>query len=171
MKLGRDKVQAWLDEVSPGSSTVRLAALADLPRLRVKQHLARGNIAPATIAAISRGLGLDPLTQLACFNAFADLTPASPSDGERPGFISSPGLFRACAQRLENQPMAEARLGTGGYDLAALYWFNLANDGALRTRIADDLGVKGSVRLGNRKLLVNLDLKTLASRADLDSAS
>jgi len=141
LKLGRDEVQAWLDEVSPGTGSVRLAAVADLPRLRVKQQLVRGNVAPATIAAISRGLDLDPLTQLSRFAVFADLVPSSPDTGEMPGFISSPGLFRASAERLENQPVTETQLGPESYDLAALYWFNLANDGALRARIADELGV------------------------------
>lgn len=141
MKLGRDEVQAWLDEVSPGTGSVRLAALADLPRLRIKQQLARGSVAPATIAAISRGLDLDPLAQLTRFERFADLAPSSPAGGEMPGFISSPGLFRACAQRLEKQPVSEELLGAEEFELAALYWFNLADDGALRARIADELGV------------------------------
>lgn len=144
MKLRRDEVQAWLDEVSPGTGSVRLATLAGLPRLRVKQQLTRGNVVPATVVAISRGLDLDPLTQLTRFEIFADLVPSSPSVGEMPGFISSSGLFRACAERLENQPVTEAQLGPESYELAALYWFSLANDGTLRARIADELGVNQS---------------------------
>ncbi|MGP5703782.1 hypothetical protein [Glutamicibacter arilaitensis] len=141
MMLGRDEVQAWLDEVSPGTGSVRLATLADLPRLRVKQQLARGNVAPATIAAISRGLDLDPLAELTRFEVFADLVPSSPAPEEMPGFISSPGLLRTSADRLENRPVAEVHLGSERYELAALYWFNLASDGALRARLADELGV------------------------------
>lgn len=43
MKLGRSEVQAWLDEVAPGTGFVRLAQVANLPRLRVTQQVGRGN--------------------------------------------------------------------------------------------------------------------------------
>lgn len=75
MKLGRSEVQSWLDEIAPGAGLVRLAQIAGLPRLRVTQQVRRSSVAPATIAAISRGLGLGPLAELSKFRGLRKIVP------------------------------------------------------------------------------------------------
>lgn len=95
VKLSRSEVQQWLDEVAPGTGLVRLAQLAALPRLRITQQVSRGSVLPATIASISRGLGLKPLAELAKFKDFDHLVAGSPTREELSAFIPTDALLEA----------------------------------------------------------------------------
>lgn len=141
VKLGRSEVQSWLDAVAPDTGLVRLAQIAGLPRLRVTQQVSRNSVAPATIAAISRGLDLQPLAELSKFPQFSGLVPASPAADEIPAFIPTAGLLQATVHRLKSVNTDEAELGEEFYDQLALNWFALADDGNLRTHIHQELGI------------------------------
>ena len=141
MKLGGPEVQSWLDAVAPDTGLVRLAQLAGLPRLRVTQQISRGSVAPATITAIARGLGLEPLTELSKFSQFSGLAPASPAADEIPAFIPTPGLLQGTVHRLKSVITDEAELGDKTYDQLALHWVTLADDGNLRSHIHQKLGI------------------------------
>ncbi|MGP4968892.1 hypothetical protein [Glutamicibacter ardleyensis] len=141
MKVGRSEVQSWLDAVAPGTGFVRLAQLSGLPRLRVTQQVSRGSVAAATIAAIARGLDLDPLTELARFHEFADVVPATPFDDEIVAFIPTAGLLQAAVHRLKSVTTDESELGDETYDHLALNWFVLADDGNLRAHLQQELGI------------------------------
>ena len=141
MKLGRSEIQSWLDAVAPGTGLVRLAQLAELPRLRVTQQVSRGSVAPSTVSAIARGLGLDPLTELRRFEQFTHLTPSTPTATELAAFIPTSGLLQAIVHRLNSVITAEADLGDENYEHAAMYWFAYADDGNLRAHIHQELGI------------------------------
>lgn len=141
MKLGTTEVQPWLDDVAPGHSLASLAQVADLPRFSVAQQIRRGNVAPSTIAAIARGLQLDPLTELSRFEAFAGVSPGSPSLQEIAAFIPTPELLQATVHRIRVVKTGEIDLGDEFYDRLPLNWFDLADDGNLRSYIQQDLGV------------------------------
>lgn len=141
MKIGRAEIQSWLDAVAPGTGLVRLAQLAELPRLRVTQQVSRGSVAPATIAAIARGLHLDPLSELTRFPQFSSITPASPVADELPSFIPTPDLLQSTVHRLKSVTTDEADLGDEFYDHVALHWFDCADDGNLRAHIQQELGI------------------------------
>lgn len=98
-------------------------------------------MAPATIAAIARGLNLDPLAELARFEAFAGVSPGSPSPQEIAAFIPTPELLQATVNRIKVVKTGEAELGNEFYDRLPLNWFDLADDGNLRSYIQQDLGV------------------------------
>lgn len=141
MKLDRAEVQSWLDVVAPGTGLVRLAQLAELPRLRVTQQVSRGNVAPSTITAIARGLGLDPLDELTQFREFANITTSAPAANEIAAFIPTAGLLQGTVHRLNSETVNEAELGEESYDHLALHWFDCADDGNLRAHIQLQLGV------------------------------
>ncbi|MGP4969025.1 hypothetical protein [Glutamicibacter ardleyensis] len=141
MKLGRAEIQSWLDAVAPGTGLVRLAQLAELPRLRVTQQVSRGSVAPSTASAIARGLGLNPLTELRRFEQFTNLTPATPSPDEMPAYLPTPGLLQAVVHRLNSEHTHESDLGDETYEHAAMYWFACADDGNLRAHIQQELGI------------------------------
>lgn len=141
MKLGRSEVQSWLDAVAPDTGLVRLAQLAGLPRLRVTQQISRGSAAPATITAIARGLGLEPLTELSKFPQFPGIVPSSPAADEIPSFIATAGLLQSTVHRLKSVTIDEAELGDEFYDHVALHWFDCADDGNLRAHIQQELGI------------------------------
>jgi hypothetical protein len=141
VKLGRSEVQPWLDEVAPDLGFVRLAQIAQLPRLRVTQQVGRGSVAPSTIAAIARGLKLDPLTELSRFQVFAGLSSGAPSPQEIAAFIPTPALLQATVHRLTAVKTEESELGNEFYDRLPLNWFNLADDGNLRPYILQEVGV------------------------------
>lgn len=141
MKLGRSEVQQWLDEVAPGTGLVRLAQLAALPRLRITQQVSRGSVLPATIASISRGLGLEPLAELAKFESFEHLASGSPSREELSAFIPTDALLQATVNRLRMAKTLEEELGSESSEDLALNWFALADDGNLRTFLQSELGI------------------------------
>lgn len=141
MKLGRSEVQSWLDAVAPDTGLVRLAQLSGLPRLRITQQVSRGSVAPATIAAIARGLGLDPLAELSKFPQFSGLVPSSPAADETPSFFATHSLLQGTVHRLKSVITDEAEIGDEFYDHVALHWFALADDGNLRAHIQQELGI------------------------------
>lgn len=141
MKLGRSEVQQWLDEVAPGTGLVRLAQLAALPRLRITQQVSRGSVIPATIASISRGLGLEPLAELAKFKGFDHLVSGSPTREELSAFIPTDALLQATVNRLRMTKTLEEELGSESSEDLALNWFVLADDGNLRTFLQSELGI------------------------------
>ncbi|PCC27255.1 hypothetical protein CIK76_17820 [Glutamicibacter sp. BW80] len=144
MKLGRAEIQSWLDAVAPGTGLVRLAQLSNLPRLRVTQQVGRGSVAPSTVSAIARGLGLDPLTELRRFEQFINVIPGTPSPDEMATFIPTPGLLQAMVHRLNSVVTTEDELGDETYEHAATYWFACADDGNLRAHIQQELGIAQS---------------------------
>ena len=144
MKLGRSEVQSWLDAVAPGTGLVRLAQVSNLPRLRVTQQVSRGSVAPSTVAAISRGLNRDPLTELSRFQEFSHIVPAMPTATEMAAFIPTPGLLQAMAHRLNSVVTTEDELGDETYEHAAMYWFACADDGNLRAHIQQELEIAQS---------------------------
>lgn len=141
MKLDRAEVQSWLDAVAPGTGFVRLARLSGLPRLRITQQVSRGSVAPSTIAAIARGLALDPLSELTKFQEFTSITTSAPAPSEMAAFIPTAGLLQATVHRLNSATVNEAELGDETYDQLALNWFACADEGNLRAHIQQTLGV------------------------------
>lgn len=141
MKLGRSEVQSWLDAVAPDTGLVRLARLSGLPRLRITQQVSGGSVAPATIAAIARSLGLDPFRELSKFPQFSNIVPASPVADEITAFIPTPGLLQVISHRLNSGMADEIELGDETYDQVALNWFALADDGNLRAHLQQELGI------------------------------
>lgn len=141
MKLGRAEVQSWLDEAAPGTGSVRLAQQSNLPRLRITQQVNRGSVSPATIVAIARALGLDPLGELVRFPAFSGISPGTPSAKEMVAFIPTAALLHATANRLNDVLTDESELGNEFYDHLPLNWFDRASDGNLRNYLQQELGV------------------------------
>lgn len=141
MKLGKTEVQPWLDVAASGHSLASLAQLAELPRFSVAQQIRRGNVAPSTVAGIARGLKLDPLRELSRFQAFAGISPGSPSPQEIAAFIATPDLLQATVHRIKVVKTEETELGNEFYDRLPLNWFDLADDGNLRAFIQQNIGV------------------------------
>lgn len=144
MKLSRSETQAWLDDVSSGSSLSRVTELAGIPRFRVAQQLTRNSVAPSTITAIARGLGLSPLNQLSRFQDFSNLSGENPTIAEIPTFVQTAPLLEATANRINQVNTDEAQLGNEYYGLASLHWVNAADDGGLRAYLQEHLKISQS---------------------------
>lgn len=141
MKLSRSEAQAWLDDVSSGSSLSKVTELAGVPRFRVAQQLTRNSVAPSTITAIARGLNLNPLNELTRFQEFSNLSGENPTAAEIPAFIQTAPLLEATANRINLVKTDEAQLRNEFYDLTALYWVDAADDGGLRAYLQEHLRI------------------------------
>lgn len=141
MPLPKPDVQRWLETVAPKVGMTRVALDAGLPRLRVVQQLHSGSVAEATVVAIARSKGLDPLETLASFPAYASLCPASPAPHEAMSLIGAGPLLRAAGARVDGLQVREDELGPIHFEGSSRQWFAACDDGTLRERTASELGL------------------------------
>lgn len=144
MPLPKHDVQRWLDAIAPKEGMTRLALNAGLPRLRLVQQLASGNVAEATVSAVARSRGLDPVVVLASFEPYAALRRAQPSRAEALALIEAGRLLRAAGSKLEGVDAPESELGSPAFEGASRQWFVACDAGALRETIAATLGLSRS---------------------------
>lgn len=144
MTLPKHDVQRWLGAVAPQEGLTRLALDAGLPRLRLVQQLSSGNVAEATISAVARSRGIDPLAALASFGPYSALRPAHPTPSEALALIEAGRLLRAAGAKLEGADVPEAELGPAVFEGASRQWFIACDTGSMRESIAATLGLSRS---------------------------
>lgn len=144
MPLPKHDVQRWLDAIAPKEGMTRLALNAGLPRLRLVQQLASGNVAESTVSAVARSRGLDPLIALASFEPYAALRRARPSRAEALALVEAGRLLRAAGSKLEGVDAPESELGSPAFEGASRQWFVACDAGSLRETIAATLGLSRS---------------------------
>lgn len=144
MPLPKPDVQRWLEAVAPKEGMTRLALDAGLPRLRLVQQLSSGNVAEATVSAVARSRGLDPLEALASFSPYKALRLSRPSPAEALALIDAGRLLRAAGLKLEGVGADELDLGPVVFEGSSRQWFAACDNGSMRETVASTLGLSRS---------------------------
>lgn len=152
MPVSAKAFQRWLQGIAPDASTADVCRVSGIKRTTLAQQLVRGKVAEATVVAISRAYGLNPVSALAGFDAYRSLAvpPQPPTHGELVSQVSTPDLLRAVLARTMDDPGAAAgtRSAAGPPPLtpaphatSVRNWVDAIDDGELRHRVSAATGV------------------------------
>jgi hypothetical protein len=144
----------WLQELAPGRSAADVCRRSGLKRSTLAQQLVRGKVAEATVVAIARAYGENPVLGLARFTPYQDLasSTAAPTDAELLSQVSTPRLLEELLVR--SGELAESTRGAGAALPAATegaecsscepdvrHWVDAIDDGDLRQRVSEATGI------------------------------
>jgi hypothetical protein len=164
MPIPAKAFQRWLHGVAPETSTSDVCRAAGIKRTTLAQQLVRGKVAEATVVSISRAYHVNPVSALAGFEAYSQLSgpQRQPTRSGLVSQISTADLLRALLLRGvgERGGLAESGLGEPGIPDAALPgrgrqtalgppphatsvrdWVEAIDDGELRHRVSTATGI------------------------------
>lgn len=144
--------QRWLQGIAPDVSTADVCRVSGIKRTTLAQQLVRGKVAEATVVAISRAYGVNPVGALAGFDAYRTLAGPlqPPTHGELVSQVSTPDLLRAVLARTAEDPAETAgtrsvagtrRLTPAPHATSVRNWVDAIDDGELRHRVSAATGV------------------------------
>ncbi|WP_077490811.1 hypothetical protein [Sinomonas mesophila] len=143
----------WLQELAPGSSAADVSRLSGVKRSTLAQQLVRGRVAEATVVAVARAYGQNPVLGLARFEPYRELavSVAPPTDAELLSQVPTARLLHELLVRGEHAggpPAAEpvGALPQAGAAPAAgeptvRQWVEAIDDGELRQRVSHASGI------------------------------
>lgn len=101
MSVSAKNFQQWLTAVAGSTSQAAVCRAAGIKRSTLAQQLVRGRVSVATVAAVSRSLGLPVVASLAGFPQFSDLASGikEPTQAELLSQISDADLLREILNR------------------------------------------------------------------------
>ncbi|MFJ5862522.1 hypothetical protein ACIQCM_13975 [Pseudarthrobacter sp. NPDC092439] len=144
--------QRWMQGIAPDASTADICRVSGIKRTTLAQQLVRGKVGEATVVAISRAYGVNPVAALAGFDAYRSLAGPwqAPTHGELVSLVSTPDLLRAVlARTAEDSAEAAGPHGPGGppsltpapHSTSVRNWVDAIDDGELRHRVSAATGV------------------------------
>ncbi|GAB3269866.1 hypothetical protein GCM10027449_04350 [Sinomonas notoginsengisoli] len=143
----------WLQELAPGRSAADVCRRSGLKRSTLAQQMVRGKVTEATVVAIARAYGENPVVGLARFAPYKDLaaSTAAPTDAELLSQVSTSRLLTELLVR--SGELAELRAGPSGAHIPhdrldcttcepdVRHWVDAIDDGDLRHRVSDAAGI------------------------------
>lgn len=153
----------WLQELAPGRSAADVCRQSGVKRSTLAQQMVRGKVAEATVVAIARAYGENPVLGLARFTPYTDLAASTmvPTDGELLSQVSTPRLLEELLTRSGGHPIGGHPVGghpmaapdptaapdsTAGVDCTTCesgvrHWVDAIDDGDLRQRVSEAAGI------------------------------
>lgn len=147
MSVSAKNFQHWLTSVAGSTSHAAVCRAAGIKRSTLAQQLVRGRVSVATVAAVSRSLGLSVVTSLTEFPPFADLSVGmqAPTHAEALSQIADADLLQEILYR---QVAAESLTATPSLTLSApphsssvRSWLDAIDSGELRQKVARQVGI------------------------------
>ena len=174
MPLPAKAFQRWLQGIAPDVSTADICRVSGIKRTTLAQQLVRGKVAEATVVAVSRAYGMNPLEALAEFDTYGALAGPlePPTHGELISQVSTPDLLRAVLARgIGNATetagprgmAAPPSLTPAPHATSVRNWVDAVDDGELRHRVSAATGVAPqnfSAQLTANRLTPELALAT-----------
>ena len=155
----------WLQELAPGSSAADVSRLSGVKRSTLAQQLVRGRVAEATVVAVARAYGQNPVLGLAHFEPYRELAAsvAPPTDAELLSQVPTARLLHELLARGQHagdlaaagvEPAATAsaaeQVGAATIRVDAAptvgeptvrQWVEAIDDGELRQRVSHAAGI------------------------------
>lgn len=146
----------WLQELAPGSSAADVSRLSGVKRSTLAQQLVRGRVAEATVVAVARAYGQNPVLGLAHFDPYRELAAsvAPPTDAELLSQVPTARLLHELlvrgqhAERTTAVPATVASPAPATVDAAPAageptvrQWVEAIDDGELRQRVSQAAGI------------------------------
>lgn len=141
----------WMQELAPGISAADVCRRSGVKRSTLAQQMVRGKVAEATVVAVARAYGENPVLGLAHFAPYQDLaaSTAAPTDAELLSQVSTSRLLAELLVRSGELAHAPSGLGPtahGGLECAncepdVRHWVDAIDDGELRQRVSEVAGI------------------------------
>ena len=143
----------WLQELAPGSSAADVSRLSGVKRSTLAQQLVRGRVAEATVVAVARAYGQNPVLGLARFEPYRELAAsvAPPTDAELLSQVPTARFLYELlvrGQRAGGPPATVAGGAPAPVDaspaageLTVRQWVEAIDDGELRHRVSHAAGI------------------------------
>ncbi|MDQ0261873.1 hypothetical protein [Sinomonas atrocyanea] len=142
----------WLQELAPGNTAADICRRAGLKRSTLAQQLVRGKVAEATVVAVARAYGENPVLGLARFAPYGDLasSTATPTDAELLSQVSTARLLEELLVRGGELPAvppashpgpARAESECSSCEPDVRQWVDAIDDGDLRQRVSEATGI------------------------------
>ncbi|MDI3195319.1 hypothetical protein QK290_12860 [Pseudarthrobacter sp. AL07] len=151
MPIPAKAFQRWLHGIAPNTSTSDICRVSGIKRTTLAQQLVRGKVAETTVVSISRAYNVNPVSALAAFDAYSQLTDTRPpTRPELVSQISTTDLLRAVLARSVADPGGEpavaAPAGSSALEPAphatsVKNWVEAIDDGELRHRVSAATGI------------------------------
>lgn len=136
----------WMQELAPGKSAADICRRSGVKRSTLAQQLVRGKVPEATVVAVARAYGQNPVLGLARFDPYRELaaSTAPPTDAELLSQVPTARFLRELLVRSgELAPNGTHPVsGAPGHpDAAVRQWVEAIDDGELRQRVSIASGV------------------------------
>ena len=141
MTVSAKEFQQWLDAVAGSTSHAAVCRAAGIKRSTLAQQMVRGRVSAATVAAVSRSLGL-PVASLSAFPEFNDLATGAkePTDAELLSQISDTDLLAEILNRNaiaeNNSPPHPILLTPAPHRSSVRAWLDAVGTADLRQKVA-----------------------------------
>lgn len=139
--------QRWLQAAAPSASMADISRMSGIKRTTLAQQLVRGKVAESTLVSVSRAVGINPVTALGYFDAFADLRKEQPPRPEElVSQIATTDLLHAViARSIPDDPGAppvpQPPLIPAPHATSVRNWVDAIDDGELRHRVSAATGI------------------------------
>ena len=161
--------QNWLSGVAGTTSHAAVCRAAGIKRSTLAQQLVRGRVSIATVAAVSRSLGVPVVESLTVFPNFTDLAGGmlQPTDAELLSQISDDDLLqeilnRSAAANSFSEP-ADVHLSPPPHRSSVRAWLDAIDTGELRQKMARQGAIAPqnlSAQISANRLKAELALET-----------
>ena len=147
MSVSAKNFQHWLTSVAGSTSHAAVCRAAGIKRSTLAQQLVRGRVSLATVAAVSRSLGLQVVASLAEFPQFTDLAAGmkAPTQAEALSQISDADLLREILNRQAGAESSTAArspaLSDPPHSSSVRTWLDAIDTGELRQKVARQVGI------------------------------
>jgi hypothetical protein len=150
MPLPAKAFQRWLHGIAPQASTADICRISGVKRTTLAQQLVRGKVAESTVVSISRAFNINPVSALATFQTYSELTgsPLPPTAAELVSQIATTDLLKAVIARSAgaggsgaDQPQPGPPLTTVPHATSVKNWVDAIDDGELRHRVSSATGI------------------------------
>lgn len=142
----------WLQELAPGKTAADICRQSGVKRSTLAQQLVRGKVAEATVVAVARAYGQNPVLGLARFAPYRDLasSTAAPTDAELLSQVSTSRLLEellvrsgelAQAPTPARPPASRPESECASCEPDVRQWVDAIDDGDLRQRVSEATGV------------------------------
>ncbi|MDQ4503161.1 hypothetical protein [Sinomonas sp. ASV322] len=164
MSVSAVAFQRWIGQVAPGASTADVCRLSGVKRSTLAQQLVRGKVAEATVVAVARAYGRNPVLGLAEFEPYHELAAsiAPPTDAEVLSQTPTARLLAELLARVGGGPR-HAAAAAGDEGSAVRQWVEAIDDGELRQRVSAAAGIAPqnySAQLSANRLAPELAVRT-----------
>jgi hypothetical protein len=172
MAVTAHSFQQWLGDAAPGVTTAEVCRRSGIKRTTLAQQLVRGKVSLATVVAVARAFGVQPVQALGAFEGYRDLPQGTrpPLDAELVSQVATLDILRLIIARSQGPSAAvdepEALLEPFPHESSVRAWFEAIDPGDLRQSLARQAGIAPqnlSAQLSSGRL--SPDLAVMAGRA------
>ena len=163
MTVAASAVKDWLDAVCPELSVSELSRKTGIGRVTLHKQLLN-QVPESTVVAISRSIGLSPLSELARFEPYRGLEPSRPAKQEILAFIDWPRLLWAVGMVQEGREFSEEDLGDAVYPDSSRVWVEMIDPGSLRRDVEVELSMASSNVAAALRRTIKLPLAQVFAR-------